>query len=197
MVDDTPVAASIASSWSRESHLIQTGRVAMGRSSARATAPSDRSIRRAVTSSQESIASPCTGATRSGSLRPVATAPRSTTFTSRGEATPNTALTTDFAVKYSGGLTMLSNNQCTLVNLHCISTGERGEAASCRFSSFVSIGVVLNCADGGVLTRCPPRRFSLLCPLLEWCVWRMQATGRGRVLSAIAGVKRLLRASIG
>ncbi len=44
-IDVTPVAASMTSSWSRESHLIQTGRVAMGRSSARATAPSDRSIR--------------------------------------------------------------------------------------------------------------------------------------------------------
>ncbi|MGB8793939.1 MAG: hypothetical protein WCD33_20875 [Mycobacterium sp.] len=38
MLDDTPVAASMASSWSGERHLIQTGRVAMGRSSARATA---------------------------------------------------------------------------------------------------------------------------------------------------------------
>jgi hypothetical protein len=86
MLDDTPVAASMASSWSGERHLIQTGRVAMGRSSARATAPSDRSIRPAVTSSQESIASPGTGATRRGSLRPVATALRSATSTSRGGA---------------------------------------------------------------------------------------------------------------
>ena len=68
----------------------------------------------------------------------------------------------------------------------------------CRFSSFVSIGVVLNCADGGVLTRCPPRRFSLLCPLLEWCVSRMQATGRGRVLGHVTrgatGCRRHVRA---
>jgi hypothetical protein len=87
MFDDTPVAASITSSWSRDSHLIQTGRVAIGRSRARATAPSDRFIRPAVTSSQESIASPGTGATRSASLRPVATVLRSTTSTSRGGAT--------------------------------------------------------------------------------------------------------------
>jgi hypothetical protein len=52
----------------------------------------------------------------------------------------------------------------------------------CRFSSFMSRRVALNCADGGVLTLCPPRRFSISCPLLEWCVSRMRATGR---LSAV------------
>ena len=49
------------------------------------------------------------------------------------------------------------------------------------------IGHALNCADGGVLTLCPPRRFSISCPLLEWCVSRMQATGR---LSAVCQVTR-------
>jgi hypothetical protein len=57
-----------------------------------------------------------------------------------------------------------------------------GSYSSCRFSSFMSRRVALNCADGGVLTLCPPRRFSISCPLLEWCVSRMQATGR---LSAV------------
>ena len=37
---------------------------------------------------------------------------------------------------------------------------------SCRFSSFMSRRVALNCADGGVLTLCPPRRFSISCSLL-------------------------------
>ena len=55
-------------------------------------------------------------------------------------------------------------------------------SSTCRFSSFMSRRVALNCADGGVLTLCPPRRFSISCPLLEWCVSRMQATGR---LSAV------------
>ena len=54
--------------------------------------------------------------------------------------------------------------------------------AACRFSFLMSRRVALNCADGGVLTLCPPRRFSISCPLLEWCVSRMQATGR---LSAV------------
>lgn len=34
-------------------------------------------------------------------------------------------------------------------------------------ASFVSTAVALNCGDSGVLARCPPRRFSLSCPLLE------------------------------
>ena len=83
-LDDAPVAASMTPSWSSESHLIQIGSVAVERSRARATAPSDRSIRPAVTSSQEVDRFPGTGATRSGSLRLGATALRSTTFTSRG-----------------------------------------------------------------------------------------------------------------
>lgn len=65
----------------------QVGRVAMGRSSARATAPSGRSMSRAVTSSHESIASPGVGVTRNGSLRPGATALRSTILTSRSRVT--------------------------------------------------------------------------------------------------------------
>jgi hypothetical protein len=75
---------------------------------------------------------------------------------------------------------LVKQSSAALANLRCISTA--GESVitqqSCRCSTFVSRRVALNCADGGVLTLCPPRRFSISCPLLEWCVSRMQATGR-------------------
>jgi hypothetical protein len=69
--DDTrrhPVAACTTSSCSRESHLIQVGRVTIGRTNARATARNARPMLCAVTSSHESIASPGTRVTRSGSF---------------------------------------------------------------------------------------------------------------------------------
>jgi transcriptional regulator GlxA family with amidase domain len=49
-------------------HRIQVGRVALGRSSARTTAPSETYMRSAVASSQESMDSPGTGTTRTGGL---------------------------------------------------------------------------------------------------------------------------------
>ncbi|MDT5153383.1 MAG: hypothetical protein QOI01_5116 [Mycobacterium sp.] len=64
----------MTSSWSRESHLIRVGRTAMGRSRARATAPSGSAMSRAVTASHESIVFPGAGASRSGSLLLGATA---------------------------------------------------------------------------------------------------------------------------
>jgi hypothetical protein len=38
-------------------------------------------------------------------------------------------------------------------------------ADTCGFSSFVSRRVTANCGDDGILSRCPPRQFSLSCPL--------------------------------
>jgi hypothetical protein len=62
-------------------------------------APSARPIRLAVASSQESIASPGAGATRSGSLRPVATVLRSTTLTSRDPVNRGSAYEQRFCVQ--------------------------------------------------------------------------------------------------
>ncbi len=67
-------------------HRIQVGRVALGRSSARTTAPSETYMRSAVASSQESMDSPGTGTTRTGSLRAVTAAAHVTNLTSRGWA---------------------------------------------------------------------------------------------------------------
>jgi hypothetical protein len=61
-----PVAEAIASTCARVNQLIHSGRVVAGSSMIRAIAPTVTSIYRAVASSQESMASPGTGSTRTG-----------------------------------------------------------------------------------------------------------------------------------
>jgi hypothetical protein len=146
-------------SWSSESHLIQPGRVAIGRASARATAPRDISTRPAVTSSQESIAtSPGTGATRSGSPRPVAKVLRSTTLIRRGGLTSDSGLDRRVCVqkvRKTDDVVKQSPSSCQS-SLHL---------DSCSFSNLMSRCGALNCTDATRLTLCPARVVSLSCPL--------------------------------
>ena len=136
-------------SWSSESHLIQPGRVAIGRASARATAPRDISTRPAVTSSQESIAtSPGTGATRSGSPRPVAKVLRSTTLIRRGGLTSDSGLDRRVCVqkvRKTDDVVKQSPSSCQS-SLHLDSR--------CRFPHATSSDEPLTSSDASILTRC-------------------------------------------
>jgi hypothetical protein len=112
----------MTSSWSRESHLIQVGRVAMGRSSARATAPSGRSMQTSGHFEPRIDRFPWR---RRHPKRQPTTGRHSTAvddLTRRSRVTRGFAFDQRFYGPIVRPTTTLSNNQGTLVNLRYIST---------------------------------------------------------------------------